>query len=503
MSSSQYTEEQYQEQIKSLIELVNRLGNASRGVNPEIDTKLAKIRSISNSGSANQDQLYPLMMQVSETVRREQANFEQQIQKTHHFAAEALRVLLELEQVPAHCREQARELIAQINTPMYAHGELLSLLYDVLNLYCQTMQDSSKFASAQVVQVSSSEAPSITALKDELSNALATVDFNERGGMGLVSLRQQLMQQTDAETLLKNSLQALRIVIRGVNDERQSAQHFLATLNDALESVGIALSRALQTHEMASSVHNELDKQFEQQLKTLAEAVDPATSLGHLKAQVHQQVVTISSTLARKLEVEAAERKKLHTELYSMQARLEDVESEVREYKHKLNEHKSFSLQDGLTRLPNRVAFEERLQLEYQRWQSYAAPLSVGVVGVDNLTPICATYGQVAGDKTLQVIANMLKKSLRESDFACRYEAGEFVIIFPQTATEQAMILLDKARNRIRSIPFKFKQESISITLSAGVSSFVANDSPTRVFERAKQALQQAQEHGPDRICQQ
>ena len=164
MSSSQYTEEQYQEHIKSLIELVNRLGNASRGVNPEIDTKLAKIRSISTSGSAHTDQLYPLMMQVSDTVRREQANFEQQIQKTHHFAADALRVLLDIEQVPAHYREQARELIAQMNTPIYAHGELLGLLYDVLHLYCQALQDSSPVTSAQVAPVSSSEMPSITAL---------------------------------------------------------------------------------------------------------------------------------------------------------------------------------------------------------------------------------------------------------------------------------------------------------------------------------------------------
>ena len=504
MSSSQYTEEQYQGHIKSLIELINRLGNASRGVNPEIDTKLAKIKSISKSGHANIEDLQPLMMQVSECVRREQAMLEQQIQKTHHFAAEALRVLVDLEHLPTECREQARKLVDQVSTPIYAHGELLSLLHDVLALYCRTVQPSTTTATERVAEPASlADASSIATLKNELSNVLATIDFNDRGGMSLVTLRQQLMQQMDAETLLKNCLQALRLVIRGVNDERQSAQHFLVALNDALDSVGTALARALQTHALASSAYNDIDRQFEQRLETLANAIDPASSLIELKEQVREQVTSISAILARKIELESTERKKLQAELFSMQARLEDVESKVREYKRTLSEQKSFSLQDGLTRLPNRTAFDERLQLEYQRWQSYAAPLSVGIVGIDNLTTISATYGDVAGDKTLQVIANMLKKSLRESDFACRYEAGEFVIIFPQTATEQAIVLLEKARTRIRSIPFKFKQKNISITLSAGVSSFIANDSPTRVLERAKNALQQAQEEGHDRICHQ
>lgn len=63
--------------------------------------------------------------------------------------------------------------------------------------------------------------------------------------------------------------------------------------------------------------------------------------------------------------------------------------------------------------------------------------------------------------------------------------------------------LLEKARQKVKGIPFKFKNKSISITISIGVSSFIANDSPERILKRSKQALYQAKNNGRDQVRQQ
>lgn len=517
MSSNQYTEEQYHRQIKTLLEFIYRLGNSARGINREIDSKLAKIRSVGELGPAGLEQLRPLMSQVTQSLQREQAVLEHSVAETHKIAAEAVRAIIDITSLSCEQRERARSMLERVDAPLYSHSELLPLLTDLLSLHRETLRNAVFVSSdaqegshqgAGIADETNAEAAFIgeqqlVAWQSELSNVLATIDFKGQASAALHSLRQQLLQQMDAATLLTCCLGALKLVVRGVNEERQSAQQFLLSLNDALDSVGKALSKALQTHEQGADSQSALAQQLQRQVGSLSEAVNSSVSLQELKEQVHQHVSRISATLSSKLELEATERKQLHTELLSMQARLEDVESEARMYKRKLSEQKFKSLQDSLTRLPNRAAFEERLQLEYQRWQSYAAPLCIAIADIDNFKVINDTYGHTAGDKTLQVIANMLKKSLRETDFACRYGGEEFVIIFPQTSTETALELLEKARHRIKSIPFKFKQENISITISAGVSSFSANDSPTRVFERADRALYQAKDDGRDRVCHQ
>ncbi|MCC5879426.1 MAG: diguanylate cyclase [Idiomarina sp.] len=499
MSSKELVASSNNGEIKTLLDFINRLGNASRGISREIDHKLSKIKSLTDSGMHNIDEYKPLFNGVTSALTREHSRLEKELAHSHLLASQASHSLLEYDQLARADKDQLRELMQRVDAPLYSYSELLPIMVEVIQLYRDelTLSFSKESHTSQICSVTK-----LNALQAELSNLLATVDFQGHASNALTALRQRMMGQLDAEQLMGCCVESLQLIIRGINEERQSAQQFLLSLSDALDSVGKALTRTIESHEEHAGERCELTNKLRQQVTTLSAAVQQSTDLQALKQQVHQHIVGISETLASKLEIEANEHQRLRSQLLSMQSRLEDVESEAQMYKRKLSEQKFKSLQDSLTRLPNRAAFEERLQLEYQRWQSYAAPLSIAIADIDTFKVINDTYGHIAGDKTLQVIANMLKKSLRETDFVCRYGGEEFVIIFPQTTTEVALELLEKARQRVKSIPFKFKNKSISITISAGVSSFAANDSPTRVFERADRALYQAKDSGRDRVCQ-
>jgi diguanylate cyclase len=51
----------------------------------------------------------------------------------------------------------------------------------------------------------------------------------------------------------------------------------------------------------------------------------------------------------------------------------------------------------------------------------------------------------------------------------------------------------------VANCPFHFREKPLSITMSAGIATFVANNSPEAVFERADAALYQAKESGRNR----
>lgn len=64
----------------------------------------------------------------------------------------------------------------------------------------------------------------------------------------------------------------------------------------------------------------------------------------------------------------------------------------------------------------------------------------------------------------------------------------------------QMHIALEKLRSKIENIPFKFKQDKISITISIGCTRFCPHDDAESIFERADQALYKAKNSGRNKI---
>ena len=102
---------------------------------------------------------------------------------------------------------------------------------------------------------------------------------------------------------------------------------------------------------------------------------------------------------------------------------------------------------------------------------------------------------------TLQVIAKALQKSVRKSDFIARYGGEEFVLLMTGMTLQNAAAPLEKLRKAIKSIPFKFRDKQIEITISLGATQFKKGDTPIIAFDRADDALYEAKNTGRDRLC--
>ena len=155
---------------------------------------------------------------------------------------------------------------------------------------------------------------------------------------------------------------------------------------------------------------------------------------------------------------------------------------------------------DPLTGLPNRAAWSERLDHEISQWQQQGNTLLLAMLDLDHFKRINDNYGHLAGDKVLKIIAGVLRKRLRGTDFIARFGGEEFVLLMPATEAVAGAKLLEKLRGFIEACPFHFKGEPVTITLSIGLSTFKAGEHSDLVLKRADQALYRAKHAGRNQV---
>ena len=140
------------------------------------------------------------------------------------------------------------------------------------------------------------------------------------------------------------------------------------------------------------------------------------------------------------------------------------------------------------------------MEQEYRKYQCHKQPLWIAVADIDHFKVINDSFGHSTGDKTLQVIAMALKNSLRDTEFVARYGGEEFVLIIPDVNATDIEQLLNRVREKVKSIPFKFKNQRITVTVSIGAAQIINNELINETFDRADAALYRAKHESRDRV---
>ncbi len=127
---------------------------------------------------------------------------------------------------------------------------------------------------------------------------------------------------------------------------------------------------------------------------------------------------------------------------------------------------------DPLTKLYNRLFFNNQILYLKNRYDRTKQPFSAMLFDIDNFKKINDTYGHNIGDEVLKKVAKIIKNSIRKTDIACRYGGEEFIILFPDTNKQKALEISERIRKEIeKNVIYDDKP----VTISAGVGEF--NDS--------------------------
>lgn len=127
----------------------------------------------------------------------------------------------------------------------------------------------------------------------------------------------------------------------------------------------------------------------------------------------------------------------------------------------------------------------------------YDTDLSIIMMDIDYFKAINDIYGHSVGDQFLKEFAEILKRTLRETEMVVRWGGEEFLIIVPKA---DAVKVNETAQRLKKQIEQKIFSSVGHRTASFGIATFVENDSFDSMLIRADNALYAAKEHGRNRI---
>lgn len=153
---------------------------------------------------------------------------------------------------------------------------------------------------------------------------------------------------------------------------------------------------------------------------------------------------------------------------------------------------------DILTGLYNRTKIDQTLNDEMQRAKRLEHSFSILLFDIDYFKKVNDNFGHQMGDKVLLALSNVAKESIRTYDVIGRWGGEEFLVLCPECAYEEAMVVAERLRESIQNA---FFPTSVQHTISVGVATMRENDTPHTLVARADDALYHAKEMGRNRVC--
>lgn len=164
----------------------------------------------------------------------------------------------------------------------------------------------------------------------------------------------------------------------------------------------------------------------------------------------------------------------------------------------------ALAVKDGLTNIANRRCFDETLDRQWQRLKRERKPLALILCDIDDFKAYNDYYGHQMGDRCLKQVAKVLQSSAnRSEDLVARYGGEEFAILLPDTPSENAMVVAERARNAVAQLKIPHATSSVAahVTVSLGVAAMISTEGSSRkeLIRKADQALYAAKGWGRDR----
>ncbi|MCK4585997.1 MAG: EAL domain-containing protein [Gammaproteobacteria bacterium] len=150
------------------------------------------------------------------------------------------------------------------------------------------------------------------------------------------------------------------------------------------------------------------------------------------------------------------------------------------------------ALHDGLTDLPNRTLFTDRLEQAIHSAQRDNHSLAVLLMDLDHFKEINDTLGHHIGDILLKEIGPKIHQNLRSIDTVARMGGDEFLLLLPNSDEQKSIEVAQKILLSI-SEPFLVDGHTLEIGASIGIAIYPAHaDDPNSLIRRADVAMYDA-----------
>lgn len=182
--------------------------------------------------------------------------------------------------------------------------------------------------------------------------------------------------------------------------------------------------------------------------------------------------------------------------------RLEERTALLNTSLHQANEELSYlALHDNLTKLPNRLLLEDRLQHAIEKAARNGSTFALMFVDLDGFKEINDVYGHMVGDQLLLHIARNLKSVVRAEDTLARIGGDEFVLLMQVGEPSDAANAAEKMLVQV-GLPLSFEHGDLNVTGSVGVAIYGDDGVDARaLMANADAAMYSAKDQGRNGYC--
>jgi diguanylate cyclase (GGDEF)-like protein len=313
----------------------------------------------------------------------------------------------------------------------------------------------------------SSLVPSIAPTMDN-----ATIELTQK-----LSNNPEYIASDECEKELKIAI-AMRISL-----DKRSVEEMVNALDILLEKLSAQLIELIERSENSSSEIREVKRDLE-----ALESNKPTDF-----KTAHKRLYTIASTLEEKVEVLSKDLKIHNEKVVQMGKKIATLEVE-------LAQATQASREDFLTKLFNKRAIEEHLNLKEAEYERHGHSFCVAMLDLDHFKAVNDTYGHEAGDAVLIAFAKILKLEARTSDVVGRYGGEEFMAILGETDLSGAKVFCEKVRAHVEQAHFMYQGQRIAVSLSIGYAQRSDYPSLKALVNGADERLYDAKRKGRNRV---
>ena len=319
-----------------------------------------------------------------------------------------------------------------------------------------------------------------------------------QGGDNSIQLTQS--EESDWSQLINRIVDSISETLDKLNQEKYELEDFIVKITQQLSKISEAIAADREDQESSREDRYSLQQLMHDSMKSIEADFDNASEIGQLKNVVAKNLLQIQNGI-EDFVTRADERQQTIDERNNhLVAQISAMDKKTNELQKALDENRERLLFDTLTGAGSRLSYDEKLEQELARWSRYGTSFSYVILDIDHFKRINDTYGHSAGDKALKIVANMMMKQIRKSDSLYRIGGEEFVLLLPNTSVDNAAPLVNKLREKIAQSSIHCNQQRVVLTLSAGLTEPLKDDTIKSLYERADSGLYNAKNAG--RNCQ-
>lgn len=287
----------------------------------------------------------------------------------------------------------------------------------------------------------------------------------------------ELLNANGIEKEVRSAI-ALRIA-----SDKESVKEMISSLDNVLDKLSLKLINMIEK----SNNSNAEIQGIKKELKTFNEDSSKSFKLAHKKlftiaTALEENTLTLSQTL-----------KDDNQDVTALKKKVQELEMELKKAKEE-------SKTDFLTKLYNKRALDEYMELKEAEFQRYEHNYAIVMFDLDHFKNVNDTYGHEAGDAVLSAFAKILKKDSRTVDIVGRFGGEEFLALLSNTDLKGGVVFAEKVRKHVEGAKFMYKGQRIGVTVSSGVSERKIHTSLQAVVNSADEYLYNAKKNGRNQV---